>query len=306
MPATIPNPFLAILFFEFSRTVTLMYTAAVALLVIGMLAAKDDVVRARGLDKVVALGSFFFALPLAVFSMEHLSAAQGISQMVPKFVPWHLFWAYFVGVALLAASLSIATKIQVRWSGLLWGIMMFLFVAMMDLPATVARPHNHFNWVLMLRELSFGAGGWVLAGDALRRDGHTGSKLITVGRIIIGAGAIFYGIEQFLRPINVPGVPLEMLMPTWIPGRLMIGYVTGAIQIVAGLCILIAAKTRMAATYLGSWIAILVFTVYFAILLPSFPNPSTDVRVEAFNYFTDTMLYAGTILALAHAMRESQ
>ena len=49
-------------------------------------------------------------------------------------MPWRLFWAYFVGVALVAASLSIATKIQVRWSGLLLGLTMFLFVAMMDIP----------------------------------------------------------------------------------------------------------------------------------------------------------------------------
>jgi hypothetical protein len=33
-------------------------------------------------------------------------------------MPWRLFWIYFVGVALVIASLSIATKIQVRWSGL--------------------------------------------------------------------------------------------------------------------------------------------------------------------------------------------
>ena len=77
-------------------------------------------------------------LPLAVFGAEHLSAAQGISQIVPSFVPWHLFWAYFVGFALLAASLSIATKIQVQWSGLLFGSMMFLFVAMMDIPGVLA------------------------------------------------------------------------------------------------------------------------------------------------------------------------
>lgn len=302
MHQTISATFLALLFLEGSRTVALMYVAAIVLLVISALAAKDDVAQARGLDKVVALSNLFFALPLAVFSMQHFSDSKGISQLVPKFVPWPLFWTFFVGVGLLAASLSIATKIQVRWSGLLWGIMMFLFVAMMDLPASLARPSNHFNWVLVFRELSFGAGGWVLAGDALKRSGHgSGSKLITVGRIIIGAAAIFYGIEQFLRPVNVPGVPLEMLMPAWIPARLLIGYVTGAILIVAGVCILIAKKTRTAATYLGAWIALLVFTLYLAILIPSFSNASNGVRIEAFDYFTDTMLYAGVILALARA-----
>src|ERR1700734_2937549 len=228
MNTTIPNIFVALMFLEISRTVVSTYIAGIALLVIGTLAARDDVAQARGLDKVVALGNLFFALPLAVFAAEHFSAAQGISQGVPKFMPWPLFWTYLVGCGLLAASLSIATKIQVRWSGLLFGIMMFLFVAMMDLPGTLADPHNRFNWTLMLRELSFGGGGWVLAGGAMAGgDGHGRSKLITVGRIIIGITAIFYGVEHFLHPINVPGVPLEKLMPDWIPGRVIISYLTG-------------------------------------------------------------------------------
>jgi uncharacterized membrane protein len=302
MHITISHTFLALIFFEFSRTVASTYIAGVALCVIGVLAAKADVTSAHGLDKVVALGNLFFALPLAVFGSEHFSAAQGISQMVPKFMPWHLFWTYFVGLAWFAAALSIATKIQVRWSGLLFGIAMFLFVAIIDLPGSIAEPHNRFNWNLTLRELSFGGGGWALAGAAMAgQGGRAGSRLITVGRIIIGAGAIVYGVEHFLHPINVPGVPLEKLMPNWIPAPALIGYVTGAILLVAGVCILLAKKTRMAATYLGAWITLLVFTVYLAILIASFSVPSTDVKVEAVNYFTDTMLYAGTILALAQA-----
>jgi uncharacterized membrane protein len=304
MHTTVLHTSFALALFELGRTVTSTYVAGIVLFVIGVFAAKNDVARARGLDKVVALGNLFFALPLAVFGSEHFSAAQGISQMVPKFMPWHLFWTYLVGLAWFAASLSIATKIQVRWSGLLFGITMFLFVAMMDLPGAIAEPHNRFNWILMLRELSFGAGGWALAAAAMGGQGK--SKLIIVARIVIGVGAIVYGVQHFLHPINVPGVPLEKLMPEWIPGRVIMSYVTGALLLVAGVCILIAKKTRTAATYLGAWIALLVFTVYLAILIASFPIPSTDVKVEAVNYFTDTMLYAGTILALAQAAASTQ
>jgi uncharacterized membrane protein len=279
-----------------------MSSAGIVLFLVALWAAKTDIARAGGLDKIVALGNLCFAIPLAVFGAEHFAAAKGISQIVPKIMPWPLFWTYFVGLALLAASLSIATKIQVRWSGLLFGIMMFLFVAMMDLPGTLHRPHDRFNWTLMLREMSFGAGGWVLAGGALgRRDAQGGSKLITVGRIVIGIAAIFYGVEHFLHPVNVPGVPLEKLMPVWIPGRLLIGYLTGAILVIAGAGILLGRKTRMAATYLGAWIILLVVFIYGAILIASLLDPSTEVKVEGLNYFFDTLLYAGVILAVACA-----
>src|SRR5450755_1727550 len=119
------QPTIFAVFLEFSSTAFSMSAAGLALLVIGLLAAKNDISEARGIDKVVALTPLCFAIPLAAFGAEHLSAGIPL-QMIPSYMPWRVFWLYFVGVALIAASLSIATKIQVRWSGLLVGIMMFL------------------------------------------------------------------------------------------------------------------------------------------------------------------------------------
>ena len=306
MHPTIAVPLPGLMLFEVSRTVNATCAAGVIVIVIAALAAKKDVAQARGLDKIVALANLCFAAPLGVFGAEHFAAAQGISQLVPKSMPWPLFWTYLVGVCLIAASLSIATKIQVRWSGLMWGIMMFLFVAMMDLPGTLQDSHNRITWALFARELSFGAGGWCLAASA--PDGWSAPVrrgLFTVGRVIIGVAAIFYGVEHFLHPHNVPGVPLEKLIPTWIPAHLLISYVTGATLVIAGAAIVLAIKTRMAATYLGSWIFLIVVFVYGPILIAALMVPSTDVRVEGINYFFDTMLYAGTILAVAKAARQS-
>jgi len=283
-----------------------MSVAAILLFLIALWAAKTDIARASGLDKVVVLSNLCFALPLAVFGAEHLSAAEFIQQGVPSYVPWHLFWAYFVGFALLAASLSIATKIQVRWSGLLFGIMMFLFVAMMDIPGALAKPGDRFGWTLLLRELAFGGGGWILAGTAMREPGRESNPaapafFVTTGRVLTGIAAIFYGVETFLHPLGMPGIPLEKLMSEWIPARPLIGYLTAAILVAAGAAILLAKKTRMAATYLGTWIVLLVVFIYGPILIASLLDPSTAVKVEGLNYFFDTLLFAGTILALAGA-----
>ena len=204
-------------------------------------------------------------------------------------------WTYLVGFALIAASLSIATKIQVRWSGLLFGIMMFLFVAMMDIPGVVADPRNRFSWALALRELAFGGGGWLLAAAALRAEGHgqVASRLTLVGRVLIGIASVFYGVETFLHPLGMPGIPLEKLMSEWIPARPLIGYLTAAILVVAGASILLNLKTRLAATYLGAWIVLLVVLVYGPILIAALADPSTAVKVEGLNYFFDTLLFAG-------------
>ena len=294
MHSTILAAFLAI-----SRTVVSMCGAGILLFLIASCAAKTDIAQARGLDKVVALSNLCFALPLAVFGALHLSAAQGLMTMVPAYMPWRLFWAYFVGVALIAASLSIATKIQVRWSGLLFGIMMVLFVAMLHVPRALASPQDRFAWTIVIREMSFAGGGWILAGNAMR--GQGGSKLIVVGSVLVAIAAICFGVENFLHTANVPGVPLEKLMPAWIPAHLLIGYLTGVILFVAGVAILVGRKTRLAATYLGTWLVLEVLFIYGPILIAALGDPSTGVKVEGINYFFDTMLFAGAILAVASA-----
>ncbi len=298
MHATTLATFLAI-----SGAVVSMCSTGILLFLIASWAAKTDISQARGLDKVVALGNLCFAAPLAVFGAEHLSGAKSIMLGVPSYMPWRLFWAYFVGFALLAASLSIATKIQVSWSGLLFGFMMVLFVAMLHVPRSLASPQDRFAWTIVIREMSFAGGGWILAGNALReqRRGQGGSKLIAVGRVLVAIAAIFFGVENFLHTANVPGVPLEKLMPAWIPVHLLIGYLTGAVLFVAGAAMLVGRKTRMAATYLGTWLVLLVLFIYGPILIAALADPSTGVKIEGINYFFDTMLFAGAILALASA-----
>jgi uncharacterized membrane protein len=290
------------MFLAISRTPAWMCAAGILIFLIALWAARADVATARGLDKVVALSNLCYAMPLAVFGALHLSAAKDLMPMVPKYIPWHLFWAYFFGFALIAASLSIATKILVEWSGVLFGIAMFSFVAMLIIPGVVAAPNDRFGWTLILRESSFGGGAWILGGAAMRERGRQwGNALITVGRVFIGMACLLYGVEHFLHPANVPGVPLEKFMPPWIPGHAAIAYVTGALLLIAGVFILLNKKTRLAATYLGTWIVLLVLFVYGPILIASLMDPSAAVQVEGINYFFDTLLFGGTVLVLARA-----
>ena len=290
-----------VVFLEFSRTAVSMCAAGIVLFLIGLLAAKTDLVHTRGLDKVVALTNLCFAIPLAVFGAEHLSGARFIAGGVPSYMPWRLFWAYFVGFALIAASLSIATKVQVRWSGLLFGIMMFIFVALIHIPGALAKPHERIPLTIVFREMSFGGAGWVLAGTALGSERVSGKTLITVGRVLIAITAIFFGVQHFLHPLGLPGVPLEKEMPGWVPVRMLIDYLTGVLLVGAGVCFLAARKTRMAATYLGTWIVLMVVIIYVPVMIAALFNPSTAVKVEGINYFADTLLFGGVILTVAAA-----
>ena len=175
--------------------------------------------------------------------------------------------------------------------------MMFLFVAMLHFPGAV-RSGERISWTIVFREMSFGGGAWVLAGVAMGRSRGRGERIIVVGRTLIAIAAIFFGIEHFLHPLGLPGVPLEKEMPTWVPARAFIDYLTGTFLLVAGVCFLAARKVRPASIYLGGWILLMVVVIYGPVLAGALANPSTAVKVEGINYFADTLLFGAVILSL--------
>ena len=50
-----------------------------------------------------------------------------------------------------------------------------------------------------------------------------------------------------------------------------------------------------------TWILLLVLVVYGPVLVLALSEPATATRLEGVNYFADTLMFAGTILALASA-----
>jgi uncharacterized membrane protein YphA (DoxX/SURF4 family) len=279
-----------------------MCVAGIAVFFVGIPRAKRTIAGARGLDRVVALTGLSVAIPLAVFGALHLFGPQLVRDLVPRYMPSRMFWVYFVGCALIAASLSIATGIAVRWSGLLFGIMMFSFVLMIHLRGALARPHDRFIWTIVVRETSFGGAGCLLAATAMNgwraRDKST---LAAVGRVCVLLAAVVFGIEHLLHPTGLPGVPLQKQMPDWLPGRALIDYVTGVMLLVLAGSIVLGRSTRTVAAALGAWLLVIVAAMYGPILIAAMFQSGAGVKVEAINYFADTLLFAGVILALANA-----
>lgn len=284
--------------FDVSRTAVAMSTAGLAVLVIGAVAARKEIAAARGLDKIAALANLCFAAPLAVFGALHLFGPAFVAPLVPRYMPWRTFWVYAIGVALIAAAVSIATRIGVFWSGLLFGIMMFLFVAMMHLPGALRLP-GRIIWTIVFRESAFGGAGWVLAGIATERRGK--STLVGVGRVFVTLALLLFGVEHFLFPTGLPGVPLEKQMPEWVPLRPLIDYLTGAALLATGVSVVVDKATRRVAACAGGWLLLLILVIYGPVMIGALKDATVGVQVEGINYFADTLMFTGAILALARA-----
>lgn len=271
-----------------------MMGAGVATLVAGLALARKRFDAASGAGKALVLGPVFEAVALAVFAAEHFTAARDLMGIVPKWLPGPLFWTYLVGVAWLAAAISLVIWREVRWSAAGVALLMWTIVATLDVPAFPKGPHDRFFWILTVRELSFGSGALVLAGSLWRNSAReAGVAMMRVGRGIVAATMIFYGIEHFLFPLNVPGVPLEKMTPGWTPAPVLIAYVVGIVLLVGGVGLFIPRAVRGSAA--GAGVVLLLLTALFYV--PIFVMEMHGaLAVEGLNYVGDTMLWAATVL----------
>jgi uncharacterized membrane protein len=274
------------------------YCAGITILIIGLvMLARSEALHAPGVNKFLAFAPLFLAFPMAVFGGDHFMVPRGIAQMVPSWIPGHLFWAFFVGIALEAAALSIVLKRYSALAAALFGLMIFLFVLLIHLPNAGANIHDRFRLAVFLRDLSFSAGGFAFAITQAKQPPRVAPSAIVVIRTIIAVGALFFGVEHFLHAQNVPVIPLEALMPSWLPGHLLVSYTTGAVLIACGLCLIVNWKARLAATWLGIVVLVVVILIYLPILIANL----SDIN-KGLNYFADTLLYSGAALALAGAL----
>ncbi len=283
--------------------VTWSYALAGAVFAIGLIAIliRGEWQKARGLDKLILFGPLFYAAPIAAFGAEHFTIANDIASMVPAWIPWHLFWAYFIGACFIAAAVSLVTRIQARLSASLLALTFFLFVALMDVPGCLQDPHNRFGITLALRELSFASGPLALAAS-LSKEQHPRSALVgaTIARYFIAIAVLFYSFQQFVHADHVPGVPLEMMTPTWLFGHAIWTYVAAVMYAIAGILLLAGKKTRAAAAWIGLTVLFLVLVVYVPIAV------AERTSLEGLNYLFDTLMYCGTVLLLAGAMPRSE
>jgi uncharacterized membrane protein YphA (DoxX/SURF4 family) len=287
-------------FVAIPSTVIWSYFSFAVIFAIGLagIFLRGDWQKARGLDKLVLFGPVFYAAPLAAFGTEHFTLTKIIASLVPSWIPWHLFWAYFVGACFIAAALSLVTGIQARLAASLLALNFFLFVVLMDVPGWLHNPGDRFGLTFVLRELSFSGGALALAASLSGPWRDAGKRIpATIARYFIAITVLFYSLEQFLHGDHVPAVPLEPLTPAYVYGHAIWTYLAAVAYAVGGAFLLVGRKTRAAATWVGLTVLFVELVVYVPIAVVE--RASLD---NGLNYLGDTLMFCGAVLLLAGAM----
>jgi uncharacterized membrane protein YphA (DoxX/SURF4 family) len=111
------------------------------------------------------VGRLVFGACLPVFGIAHFAYPQFTADFIPAFIPFRLFWAYFTGVAHIAAGLSILSGVLARLGSLLFAVMVSSFVPLVHIPRALGDPSNPEEWTALVIASLISGGAWCAAGS---------------------------------------------------------------------------------------------------------------------------------------------
>ena len=108
------------------------------------------------------IGRFLFAIPFLVFGLNHLIYTGKIGSFIPGWMPGATFWTILTGIALIGASISMMIRVWDKWATFLLGIMLFIFVIVLHIPAMAAG--DQFAMFSLLKDTALGGAAWLYSG----------------------------------------------------------------------------------------------------------------------------------------------
>jgi uncharacterized membrane protein len=144
-------------------------------LVAGSLSAKSNApARApaavvKVLERVIPFGRFFLAAFLILCGIEHFIYVEFVAGLVPSWIPWHVFWTYFTGVALIAGGVGITIPMTVRLAASLSGIMIFLWVVLLHIPRAAVDIRSSNETTAVFEALAMSGAAFLVAATCRNR-----------------------------------------------------------------------------------------------------------------------------------------
>jgi len=254
-------------------------------------------------ERFMSFGRLFFAVGLIAWGVQHLASGDFVTRVVPwwpLWIPGRMFWAYLVGVALIAAGAAIIFHTKARAAAVAFAVLAFLSFLLLHLPLAAQDGLLGGAWTSAGKALVM-CGGALCVALSLDQTGRDSSSrlfasasvregLIMWGRLCLGAFMILCGIQHFIFVDFVVS-----LVPAWIPpGAVFWTYFAGVALISGGAGILVPRVTRLAAVLSGAMIFSWVFLVHVPLVWRDPHNAGNVAAVfEALAFSGVAFLLAG-------------
>jgi len=151
-----------------------IFAMAGAALMLTALASADDPRQRR----IGTLGLLCFAVTLPAFGALHFIYWEYVASVIPAWIPGHVFWAYFTGVAHVAAGIAILLSVTAprfrriaHVAASLWALMTGLWVVLLHVPRALAHMDARPEWTSLFVAITL-CGGGLLVRQTLARGGQ--------------------------------------------------------------------------------------------------------------------------------------
>ncbi len=122
---------------------------------------------------MTTIGRILFAIPFAVFGINHFLMMDYYMGMLTSFIPKTGYIMILTGIMLIAASISIITKKFVKLSTILLAILLFLFIITIHIPHLVHGTDTTTTLIALLKDISLMGGSSDDCRNVLQRRKNT-------------------------------------------------------------------------------------------------------------------------------------
>jgi uncharacterized membrane protein YphA (DoxX/SURF4 family) len=142
-----------------------------AFVIAGCYPGKNDSALTRFLGKLIPFGTILFSITIISFGVDHFLYAKAAADYVPSWVPYHLFWIYFTGTALLGSGLAVILKIKPAIAATLLGTMIFTWFMILHIPRIIVSPVAYMGSEITSAFIALAYSGiaFVVAGAAKKK-----------------------------------------------------------------------------------------------------------------------------------------
>ena len=125
--------------------------------------------KAFSSDRLVTIGWMILSFFLILCGAAHFKFSEFVPALIPDYIPGHIFWTYFAGIALITGGTGLLFTRTRKWAALFSGLMIFLWFVLLHIPRAIATPDVYEEWMGVCESFSFSGILLVLAGLVSRQ-----------------------------------------------------------------------------------------------------------------------------------------
>jgi putative oxidoreductase len=135
------------------------------------------------MKKITTLGRILFALPFAIFGINHFLMMDYYAGMLTSFIPLGAYTVILTGILMIVTSISIITRKYIMQSTIILASLLLLFIVTIHIPHLidgaskpislqslikyVSMPEGAITLIALLKDISLMGGSLMIAGMSM-------------------------------------------------------------------------------------------------------------------------------------------